>query len=206
MNNVPNPGLDSIHSALSDAPGLPFRQHWLKTPEPDFTPGTVKIGRKANCLMIFAELEDESINATGFPFNFPAFRQCDTFEIFLRAAGAPVYYEFHITPSNSLLQLRIPIPRPVTTSLNEYYVTKRLFQSRTGIDSDRWEVAVSVPLALLCGDQPIPDQWTCSFGRYDYKAGVPAPVISSTSSHTVRDFHRLAEWGTISFQSLPAIE
>jgi hypothetical protein len=64
----------------------PFGQPWLPQTEPAFAPGRVVIGLSGNELVIRAELSDAHVMREVFPFNFPAFKQCDAFEIFLGPA------------------------------------------------------------------------------------------------------------------------
>jgi hypothetical protein len=165
----------------------------------------VKVGRLGDALTLFAELVDESVNREVFALNFPAFQQCDAFEIFLHAAGAEWYYEMHITPSNSVLQLRLPLTGPTSNSITECAVSERLFGSETRVQPPGWQVAAVVPLAPLCEGKSIPDQWACSFGRYDYTAGNSEPMISSTSAHAARNFHRRQEWRIIRLSELSMV-
>jgi len=82
-----------------------FGQPWLPQADSAFAPGRVAVGLAWNELLIHAELTDAPPMQDVFPFNFPAFMQCDVFEIFLGPAGEGAYYELHVTPSNSVLQL-----------------------------------------------------------------------------------------------------
>jgi len=128
--------------------------------------------------------------ADVFSFNYPAFTKCDAFEIFLGPADEDAYYEFHVTPSNSVLQLHFDgaNPRP----LKERMVAQALFTSETSRTPEGWHLLARIPLkGLFPTSHP---EWLLSFGRYDHTPGRLKPVISSTSPHTVCNFHRKEEW------------
>ena len=198
--------LNSIEAQLSGEPGFPFGQDWLKAADRDLAPGIVRLGRRGASLAVFADLVDTSVTRESFEFNFPAFTKGDAFEIFLHAPGVNVYYEFHVTPSNSILQLRLPIVGREAFSLAECSVSERLFESDVRIQPPGWQVAALIPLSPLCDSLPIPEKWACSFGRYDYTLANTKPVISSTSHHAVCNFHRLSEWMPIDLRELPQIQ
>ena len=189
--------LDSMENRLENGITFSFNQHWLTPADRSFAPGTVKMGRLNEHLLIFADLTDTSIGTGSFPFNFPAFQQNDAFEIFIHGEGSSVYYEFHITPSNSVMQLRFPLERPEGSAFEQYRVTERLFYSLTNISADHWQIAAILPLTQLCDSTNLPDSWSISFGRYDYSEDNPDPVISSTSPHALCKFHRRHEWAKI---------
>jgi hypothetical protein len=138
----------------------------------------------------------------------------DVFEIFLKPPGQEAYYEFHVTPGNQILQLRVPnmadFYGPVSLEEKRGAFTRRLIadkmiESRTEIlrESERWRVMVSVPLDRLCENKKreAGDIWTASFCRYDYTGGQAKPVVSSTSSHERLDFHNQPEWRRLIFNS-----
>jgi len=179
-----------------------FGQAWNPQPERGFAPGRVSLGRLHNELLVRADLHDACVMADVFPFNFPAYTVCDAFEIFLGPAGEKPYYELHVTPSNSVLQLRFDgsgEKRP----LEERMVSTPLFSSQTSLTPRGWSVFARVPLIELFPDSH--PQWLLSFGRYDYLPDRPQPVISSTSPHTVCNFHRKEEWRRVSLAELPSV-
>jgi hypothetical protein len=178
-----------------------FGQPWLPQTDPAFAPGQVILGFSGNELLIRAELTDAHPMQDVFPFNFPAFMQCDAFEIFLGPADEKAYYEFHVTPSNSILQLYFD-GTDVKKTLEERAVAKPLFTSKTAILLGGWSVEARIPLkGLFPGDHL---EWLLSFGRYDYTPGAPSPVISTTSPHIVCGFHRRSEWRHVMLSDLPS--
>ncbi|MFZ4778004.1 MAG: hypothetical protein ACOYM3_21755 [Terrimicrobiaceae bacterium] len=168
-----------------------YGQPWLPQTEPGFAPGRVSIACKNDNLLIRAELSDAHVTTDSFPFNFPAFKQCDAFEIFLGPADEMVYYELHVTPSNSVLQLRFDNTEE-TNPLIEQRVAKPLFSSETSLTPGGWSVVARIPLkGLSLTSHP---EWRLSFGRYDYTPGQTKPAISSTSPHAICNFHCREEW------------
>jgi len=179
-----------------------FAQPWLPQTDPAFAPGQVTLGLSENELVIRAELTDAHPMQDVFPFNFPAFMQCDAFEIFLGPADGKDYYEFHVTPSNSILQLYFD-GTDVKKSLEERAVAKPLFTSKTAIILGGWSVEARIPLkSLFLGNHP---ECLLSFGRYDYTPGQSKPVISSTSLHAVCNFHRKEEWRRVRLVELSSM-
>lgn len=179
-----------------------YGQPWLPQVEPGFAPGRVGISWQNYELLIRAELDDAHVMKDAFPFNFPAYTQCDVFEIFLGPAGEAAYYEFHVTPSNSVLQLRFEGPGD-RKSLSDHMVAGPLFVSETSLSPEGWNVQARIPLGGLFPE--LPEDWLLSFGRYDYTPGRTGPVISSTSPHTVCDFHRKDEWRRVRSGGFPAV-
>jgi len=154
-------------------------------------PGHVAISLSENEFVIRAELHDAHVMQEAFPFNFPAFMQCDAFEIFFGPADMKAYYELHVTPSNSLLQLRFD-GEGEAKPLEELTVVEPLFTSETAIIPEGWSVIARIPLkGLFPTTHP---EWLLSFARYDHTPGQTKPVISSTSPHAVCNFHRREEW------------
>jgi hypothetical protein len=70
-----------------------------------------------------------------------------------------------------------------------------LFASEVRIESASWHVRMQIPLPAL--NFPNLTHLMLSFGRYDYLSDGNPPVISSTSPHTICNFHRTEEWTVI---------
>jgi len=173
-----------------------FGQPWLSCPEDRFNAGCVSIGFQDGEMVVQAQLEDCYVMTDVFSFNFPAFTQCDTFEMFLAPTDVTTYYEFHVTPSNSVLQLRFDDP-DTKKAIENRMVAEPLFLSHTSVGTNIWNVTAHIPLRRLYS---LPyREWQLSFGRYDYTPGHASPIISSTSPHTVCCFHRRHEWRTVRF-------
>ena len=174
-----------------------FGQHWNKTPEARFQPGFVQVTQTDSGLLIEANLQDRAINLSRYPLNHLAFLECDAFEVFLGAENAAHYFEFHVTPSNSILQLRFEIGAD-REPLEEHMLQEPLFASEVKIESTSWHVRMQIPLHPL--NFPDLSRLKLSFGRYDHLSDGSRPVISSTSPHTVCNFHRMEEWPLLNFE------
>lgn len=180
-----------------------YGQYWNESIEDRFAPGRVSLGRQGDELLVFADLNDRWVMPDSFPANHPAFLTCDAFEIFLGAGDSNVYHEFHVTPSNSRLQLRFDASEP-RKDLKDHAIEAALFFSETWIKGNGWRVLARVPLTPLTGSVLAPLR--LSFGRYDHTPGMPDPVISSTSPHTKLNFHRPEEWRSVEFMNLPSVK
>jgi hypothetical protein len=202
--------LTQLGSVLADAQVVESRQAWRTGVEPEFRPMRVKTGWTRDALYVHAELEDADIFNPEKQFNAMSFLSGDVFEIFLRPCDQDAYFEIHVTPENQKLQLRFPsaaalaAPRAQPGLLPEWYINHRVVESRVRVNAaaQRWDVAVEIPFDLVC-EAARPQRgtkWLFSFSRYDYTRGREKPVLSSTSSHTVLNFHRQAEWGELHFQ------
>ena len=197
-----------IDEVFIDAPAVVSRQAWRAEPESGFRPMHVKAGWTRDALYVYAELEDADIFNPEKQFNAPSFQSGDVFEIFLRPSDQESYVEVHVSPENQKLQLRSPSarefaePRAKPGIPPEWFID-RVIESRLRVNpiAQRWEVAVELPFDLVCEVfLPRPgDRWLFSFSRYDYTRGRDKPVLSSTSPHTVVNFHRQEEWGELQF-------
>ena len=190
----------------------PLHQHWLATPETDLQPGTVRLYWSQSALLVEAELTDRDIFNPITEFNQVAYADGDVFEIFIRPESQSAYYEIHITPNNQVLQLRwadanaVRGPKPKGNRdemLAPFKVASPRINSETRIDAaaGKWFVRASIPFALVveAGVMQAGARWFCSFCRYDYTRGQAQPVVSSTSPHTVCNFHHQHEWQPIVF-------
>ena len=202
--------LNSVRQGFEAAPACSLRQSWLADVEPDFAPAVVRAGWQGQALVFLAELMDADIFTFARHPNERLWELGDTLEIFLRPAEQLAYTEFHIAPNNLKLQLRFADAAILqqsrqSGSLGGAVVHDIEFDSQTWVfpESGRWYAFAKIPVKAA-SDKPAPlsgSEWLFSFCRYDYTRGRTAPVVSSTSAHTTPDFHCLAEWGTMRFQS-----
>jgi len=200
--------LDKVHAAFADAIPFDLGQAWRTEVEPGFAPGQVRVGWRRDSLLILAELTDQDIFTSATEVNQRMWELGDTFEIFLRPADWPEYIEFHVTPNNLRLQLRIPSTEALRRAqaanvFDEFLLSGNVFRSVTWVqpENQRWFVHAAIPVGavlrrarLMAGSR-----WYFSFSRYDYTRGGGEPVVSSTSPHAVADFHRQQEWGILKF-------
>ncbi len=200
--------LENIQSAFRDVTPCQLAQAWHENREPDFAPATVRVGWNGDFLLLFAELIDADIHNKATRLNEKLWELGDVLEVFLRPADQSAYLEFHVSPENQRLQLRFADATQVseirkTGSVDRFLIPGNAFHSATWVEPEnkRWFVFARIPSKSVC-DNPRPlkgSQWHFSFSRYDYTRGREKPVISSTSPHTVPNFHHQHEWGTLRF-------
>lgn len=200
--------LSNVMQAFHGAPASALRQSWLARPEADFAPAKVWTGRREQALLVFAELNDADIFTSATRPNERLWELGDTFEIFLRPANQPAYSELQIAPNNQRLQLRFANTDALeqarrSNSLDTALVHNITFNSWIWVrpEISRWYALAEIPAATICdASSPLRDSvWHFSFCRYDYTHGRSEPVISSTSTLSRPDFHRLSEWRTMQF-------
>jgi hypothetical protein len=200
---------DDIERAFGSVEPVRMGQGWREVPEEDFRPATIRTGWTAQSLLVFAVLEDaDSFNPVTV-FNEPSFDRGDVFEVFLRPVGQDPYYEFHVSPRNQRFQLRIPsgdafrAPKTEPGIPRAWFVNDWQIASRVRLEPERqrWSVMAEIPAARVAEGRVLTagDEWLFSFSRYDYTQGRATPVLSSTSPHTVLNYHRQQEWGHLLF-------
>ncbi|MEI6070209.1 MAG: carbohydrate-binding family 9-like protein [Verrucomicrobiae bacterium] len=204
---------ESVVGAFRDAPLILLQQFWLDHPQEGFRSARVRTGWTAEKLHVFAELDDDDVFNPVTELNSLSFRHGDVFEMFLRPLGQEAYYEFHVSPQNQKLQLRIPSAGEFSAERKGegippgWMLADRLIESRVQVcaEVNRWRVLAAIPFDMVAeGPRPqAGSQWLFSFSRYDYYRGKPEPVLSSTSPHSLPvSFHRQQDWGTLSFSFL----
>lgn len=201
--------LQSVRRAFRDATPCSLGEAWLPEPEPDFQPGVGRTGWRDSSLLVFAELTDGDIFSRATTLNQKTWELGDVFEIFLRPVNQVAYAEFHVTPNNQRLQLRIPNEPALRAAqrsgvFERFFVTGDVIRTSTWVlpEARLWCIYAEIPAAAVCEKPaPLPGQeWLFSFSRYDYTRGRSAPVISSSSQHQIADFHRQQDWGKLAFQ------
>lgn len=191
----------ALRSAFAGAPRLDLGQSWNTAPDDRFQPGAVSVARSATSLFILADLRDLCLRTGATGDNQRFWELGDTFEIFLRDPGRAEYLELHICPTGHRLQLRFPSAEAVAAIRREkldplaHAISESLFIYSVMPEENGWLVFAEIPF-LNISPEPF-DALLVSFGRYDYGEDGP-PVLSSTSAHTVLDFHRQEEWTQIS--------
>ncbi|MDX1931418.1 MAG: hypothetical protein SFU56_02320 [Capsulimonadales bacterium] len=178
-------------------------QAWRPTPEEGFRPGTVRLAWKPGKLVVHAELIDDAIHTRAKGFNERLWELGDTFEMFLRPLPDEAYLEYHVAPGNHVLQLRFPSDRVIRGQRDgsdprppeAFLIPKKAFESETQIGKGKWEVRATIPDASV----RLGRQWKFSFSRYDATPHREHAILSSTSAHTVVDFHDQSAWKTLVF-------
>jgi hypothetical protein len=209
LPSVPVADLAALQRAFASASPCAMSQSWQPSLDADFQPGAVRVGWHGDELLVFAELADLDIfsNATGL--NQKTWELGDAFEMFFRPVNQVPYAEFHVTPDNHRLQLRIPDEPSLrvaqkTGRFESFLLPGQMIHSAVWVNAPGrlWSIYVRIPVASV-QLPPAPlggQQWKFSFSRYDYTRGRSEPIYSSTSPHTVLDYHQQSAWGTLQFQ------
>ena len=199
---------DAVRAAFASVDGCAMRQAWRAEPEPDFTPASVRTGRRGHSLLVFAELQDADIFSRATAHNQRMWELGDVLEIFLQPEDSAGYVEFHVTPNNLRLQLRFPDSDRLRRAqaenrFDDLLLPEGVFHSRAWEqpENGKWFVFAEIPAAVVCGEDRslAGNRWRFSFSRYDYVRGRSEPIISSTSPHAQPNFHRREEWGILQF-------
>jgi hypothetical protein len=196
--------------------GEPLFLKPIGTPVPStsFCGASVRVAHDCCHLYILAQMEDTDIYNRADAMNQKTWMLGDVFEIFLRPESQEAYYEFHLTPENQVLQLRMASEKDFYRQrrvdkkysfFEQCQISEVILKSRTRImqDLNQWWVMVSLPLDRISEKkawEPT-DVWRVSFSRYDYTRGVQEPLLSSTSQHLKVDFHDQSCWQRLVFNS-----
>lgn len=187
---------EEIQNNFSGLPVLEMGQSWLPDKDPALREGLVRAGMARGTegeeLAVYAEMIDEDIFNASRSLNERTWTTGDVFEMFIKSESVDDYYEFHVTPENQKLQLHFPSVAAFRARLpwGTHCLDGERFFSRTQVEAGRWKVYAEVPLRLFQGSP-----WRFSFCRYDATRGRELPVLSSTSAYTMKNFHRIEEWG-----------
>lgn len=193
---------ESVSTAFEHAPSLALGQAWREKPEENFRPGTVRIGWQPDALVILANLKDDALFTAATGDNQHLWGLGDAFELFLRNLEREEYLELHIAPNGYRLQLRFPDSQAIRNlrsgqnALKDYMVDAPIFDFSIRTVSGGWVIRARVPLTSLGipGDRTSGIALLASFSRYDYADAKSPPVLSSTSAHKERNYHRQQEW------------
>ena len=171
----------------------PLTQFWLPQQEGGFRPGTAAFSWSAGKLHLLASLVDERVSTTATAHQQRLWEHGDVIELFFRRQGDNDYFEYQIAPNGFTLALHYPDKLSVMAMrggerpLDDFFTALPL-EAEAVITEEGWNAKLTVPLKGNPGDIIY-----ASCSRYDDGTGRP-PVLSSTSPHPVRDFHRMEDW------------
>ncbi len=172
---------------------LTFSQSWLAEQEPLFRPGTAQFSWSRGSLHLLADLVDDEVFSTATAHQQRLWEHGDVIELFFQHEGNNDYFEYQIAPNGFTLALHYPALSSVMEMrrgerLLEEFLSELPTESGAILTELGWQAKLSIPLEGRAGDTI---RVSCS--RYDYGTG-RLPVLSSTSPHPVRDFHRPQDW------------
>ena len=172
---------------------FPLIQSWLPQQEEGFRPGLATFSYSDGKLHLKAELFDEDVSSTATNHGQKLWEHGDVVELFIQKEGESGYREYQVAPNGFTLALHYPEISCVADVRSgerdmEQFLTKEIPATKITLTPEGWEVLLSVHLTALPGEK-----FRVSCCRYDATQGGKA-VISSTSPHPVRDFHRPQDW------------
>jgi hypothetical protein len=144
-------------------------------------------------LHLQADLIDEEVITTATAHGQKLWEHGDVVELFIHKEGESGYREYQVAPNGFTLSLHYPeISCVAAVRSGERAMEEFQIEEIPSVDVSKtdhgWGVSLSIPLPLTPGER-----FRVSCCRYDTGSG-RAPVISSTSPHPVRDFHRPQDW------------
>ena len=172
---------------------LPLLQSWLPEPEPGFRPGQAKLRWSDGQLHLRGDFTGGGAGTDATAHGERLWERGDVAELFLQREGSDGYREYQVAPNGCTLALHYPdtacvaAVRSGARSLEEF-LTGEIPKAEVSVTRDGWTLSLSVPLKAAPGEI-----FRVSCCRYDHGGG-GKPVISSTSPHPVRDFHRPGDW------------
>jgi len=174
-------------------PRLSLSQSWLPEPEKGFQPGFAEVSWRQGFLHLRAEMTDKEVITTASSHGERLWEHGDVLELFVQRFGDTGYREYQIAPNGFTLALRYPDISCVESVRSgerrmEEFLTGEIPKAEVSLTKEGWIVSLSIPLPASPGER-----FRLSCCRYDAGTGHP-PVISSTSPHPVRDFHRPQDW------------
>lgn len=172
---------------------LPLTQAWLPQQEEGFRPGVAIFSYSDGRLHMKAELIDEEVYSTATAHGQKLWEHGDVVELFIQKEGETGYNEYQAAPNGFTLALHYPdIPCVAAVRSGERnmeeFLTKEIPVVTITTTPDGWQVVMSISLPASPGER-----FRVSCCRYDAGHG-RQPIISSTSPHPVRDFHRPQDW------------
>ena len=168
------------------------------------------------CLYIAADLDDADLYATMTEHDGNTWEN-DVFELFLKpAVDKPSYYEFHITPANTVFDIFLPRRGHVGRFRRdrefhiESAVSLRGTLNRWTDQDEGWSAEMAIPWSDLMptGGRPDPGEtWRFALCRYDFDIAQEKPELSTSAplaSKTYPDFHSHEDFAPIQFTMPPA--
>ena len=165
--------------------------------------GTARCLRTDDGLAVFVSGPDTHLTATVTEHDGRTWDD-DVFEVFIQPDTGEHYYEFHITPAGTTLDLRLPAPEgedarttnaPVFHQLSAVHLIGSLNDTTP---DEGWSAEVWIPWSDIGGAPEPGARWTGHVARYDYAAD-GTYALASTAPFTEVGFHRRHEWPDLLF-------
>jgi hypothetical protein len=172
---------------------LSLTQSWLLKPEEGFQPCYADISWQEGVFHLRAEVTDKEVLTTASSHGERLWEHGDVIELFFQRIGESNYREYQVSPNGFTLALHYPDISCVASvrrgerRMQEFLVGE-IPKAEVSLTHEGWILSLSIPLPAAPGER-----LRVSCCRYDAGTG-RAPIISSTSPHPVRDFHRPQDW------------
>ena len=164
-------------------------------------------------LYIGAELQDKDIYGFHKEHDSTTWED-DVFEIFIKPRDdSPHYYEFHVTPRNTTLDMLI-VRRGAAAGTKRWSIFESGMITAVKIngtlnnwkDEDQnWSVEIAIPLSAFNDTTSLPrvnDRWKFALCRYDYSVYLEKGVELSSSAYlSAVNFHLFKDYDTLYFSS-----
>jgi uncharacterized repeat protein (TIGR03806 family) len=189
-----------------------FRTAWIQGKSQTYNPETTqaKLVWDRDYLYVWAKLNDKDIQANITQRDEQTWLD-DCFELFLKPSKKHTgYYEFHVTPANT--QMDLYIPERIAKAYALYKSQHEFdFQSAAKVDgtiedrtdTDRaWQVEFKIAWKDFypTGGRPTEGElWSYSLCRYDYDRAQEQPSLTSISPLKQPSFHRYEDFAEIQF-------
>lgn len=175
---------------------LPLLQSWLPEPEPGFLPGTASFTWANGILRLEAVFTGKEPRSRATAHGQRLWELGDVAELFVQRIGEESYREYQVSPNGFTLALRYPDLSGVAAVRSgrarmEDFLCGEIPAVEVAVTPGVWSVSLEISLPASAGER-----FRVSCCRYDDPDHPPGggPVISSTSAHPVRDFHRPQDW------------
>ena len=193
-----------------------FGLSWLSPEAPPAKASTrAKLLWDRESIYFFAELDDQDLFADVTEHDGMTWLN-DVFELFLKpAADKPGYYEVHVNPANTRMDMYVPRREPYSYFR---FKSKRPFhfesavtvngtlENRTDVDRG-WTVEGQIPWRdfIDTGGRPaVNEVWRFAICRYDYTAGTK-PELSTCAPLSKADFHQHENYADLQFVGPPSM-
>jgi len=181
---------------------LPLLQSWLPAPEKGFLPGSARFSWGDGLFRLEATFIGDVPTSRATAHGQRLWELGDVAELFVQKVGQESYREYQVSPNGFTLALRYPDTGGVASlrsgsrMMDEFFAGEIPAVACTSAP-EGWRAFLEIPLPACPGDS-----FRVSCCRYAYpKEG--SPVISSTSLHPVRDFHRPQDWTVFTVRAVP---
>lgn len=174
-------------------PRLSLTQSWLLKPEEGFQPAYADVSWQEGVLHLRVEVTDKEVFTTASSHGERLWEHGDVIELFFQRFGESSYREYQVSPNGFTLALHYPDISCVASVRRgerpmQEFLVREIPKTEVSPTEEGWILSLSIPLPAAPGER-----LRVSCCRYDAGPGRP-PVISSTSPHPVRDFHRPQDW------------